>query len=129
MSNDQYHKAYKRQYLKFNKALSVTIPMDSYKSLERRAMAWNMKPTTLFRELALSQLEGVSFIPDTIEEELKALRFLILNIANNVNQMAHHSNMLKGMVDERGLLNELRNLEKTISDHTKQRLRETPLDH
>ena len=33
--------------------------------------------------------------------------------------MAHHSNMLKGMVDERGLLNELRKLEKTISDHTK----------
>ena len=37
--------------------------------------------------------------------------------------------MLKGMVDERGLLNELRKLEKTISDHTKQRLREQPLDH
>ena len=89
MSNEQYHKAYKRQYLKLNKALSVTYFPWTATEFGAPRMAWNMKPTTLFRELALSQLEGVSFIPDTIEEELKALRFLILNIANNVNQMAH----------------------------------------
>ena len=129
MSNREYHKKYKRDYLKLNKALSVTIPIENYQELESRAKAWKMKPTTLFRELALSQLDEIGLVPEFIETELKELRFLILNIANNVNQMAHHSNTIRSLVDEKGLLRELRRLEESINDYTHDRLKKVTHDH
>ena len=129
MSNAEYHKAYKRQYYKLNKSLSVTVSMDDYEALKARADELGCKPIPLLRDMALSVLYDEAFMPELVESELKELRFLILNIANNVNQMAHHSNTSRSMIDEKGLLRELRKLEESISHYTNGRLGKERHDH
>ncbi len=129
MSQADYHKAYKRQYYKLNKSLSVTVSNDDYETLKARADELGMKPIPLLRDMAFSVLHDQAFVPELVETELKELRFLILNIANNVNQMAHYSNSVRGMIDDKGLLRELRRLEESISDYTQGRLRKAPHDH
>jgi uncharacterized protein Yka (UPF0111/DUF47 family) len=62
------------------------------------------------------------FVPKEIEEELKELRFLIRNIANNVNQIAHHSNLVEKLVNENEFLMEIKKLEDAVFDYTKKRL-------
>ena len=117
MSNADYHKAYKHEYYKLNKSLSVTVSIDDYEALKVRAGEYGMKPITLLRDMAFSVLYDESFVPELVESELKELRFLILNIANNVNQMAHYSNSVRGMIDDKGLLRELRKLEEIGRAH------------
>ena len=129
MSQADYHKAYKRQYYKLNKSLSVTLSMDDYDALKARADELGTKPIPLLRDMAFAVLHDTSFVPELIEDELKELRFLILNIANNVNQMAHHSNTVRSLVDEKGLLRELRRLEESINDYTHERLKKVTHDH
>ena len=43
------------------------------------------------------------------------MKFLLRNVANNINQIAHRSNTLKVMVDERELLMQLKKLEDGIA--------------
>lgn len=129
MSQAEYHKAYKRQYYKLNKSLSVTVSMDDFAVLKARADELGMKPIPLLRDMAFSVLYDQAFTPELVESELKELRFLIMNIANNINQMAHYSNSVQGMIDNKGLLQELRKLEESISNYTHGRLRKAPHDH
>lgn len=43
------------------------------------------------------------------------MKFLLRNIATNINQISHRSNTLKVLVDEHGLLLQLQKLEEGIS--------------
>jgi ribonuclease D len=52
-----------------------------------------------------------------IKDELVSLSLLMRNIANNVNQIAHHSNTIGGLVDEHGLLQHLKKLDESVK-HT-----------
>ena len=63
-------------------------------------------------------------MPPAIEQELKELRLLMRNIANNVNQMARHSNTIRHVDDEQGLFKHLHLLEETILTYTRNRLRD-----
>jgi len=61
-----------------------------------------------------------------VESELKELRFLISNIANNVNQMARHSNTVKHVADDNAVFQRLSELDQLIVDFTDTRLRSAP---
>jgi hypothetical protein len=56
------------------------------------------------------------FVPNEIKEELRDLSLLIRNIANNINQIAYHSNMIKSLVEreEHNLLMELKRLDDSV---------------
>ena len=56
MSQAEYHKAYKRQYYKLNKSLSVTVSMDDYEALKARADELGTKPIPLLRDMAFAGL-------------------------------------------------------------------------
>ena len=124
-----YHKDYRAEYDKRTKYVNVALPMDVYRQLEVLAKREGTKVAPLFRNLALASLHSQVFVPESVEQELKELQFLIRNIANNVNQIAHHSNRVRALVDENGLLMELKGLEDQVRAYTQGRLGKGGHDH
>ena len=94
--------------------------MDGFNAV---ALKENTKAGIVIRNMALAYLQG-NRLPEigekkkleSIENELHSLSLLIRNIANNVNQMAHHSNTLNYMIEEQNLLEYLQDLDKSMKD-------------
>ena len=118
----EYHKAYRKEYAKKVRYVNVAVPLSSYNELEKLAKKEDTKVTTLLRNMSLAYMQQKTFVPKEIEDELKELRFLIRNIANNVNQIAHHSNLVEKLVNENEFLMEIKRLEDAVFDYTKKRL-------
>lgn len=118
----EYHKAYRKEYAKKVRYVNVAVPLSSYNELEKLAKKEDTKVTTLLRNMSLAYMQQKTFVPKEIEEELKELRFLIRNIANNVNQIAHHSNLVEKLVNENEFLMQIKKLEDAVFDYTKKRL-------
>lgn len=124
MVDKEYHNQYKKEYSKRVKNLNVSIPLKTYKEMQDRAEHEGVKVTSLLRNMAVAYMQKTSFVPKEIEEELKQLSLLVRNIANNVNQVAHHSNIIKGMVNENDLLAEIKKLETMVHDYTLKKLKD-----
>jgi hypothetical protein len=105
-----YRKRTKRQF----RDVSVRLPAAEYAELKSYGEANGMGLATVLREGALAQIRGSSLRSGGVEAELKELRFLLASVANNVNQMAHHSNLVRHVVDEGGALAKLQELEALI---------------
>ena len=114
----EYQKKYRSKYKKDHKRVAITLTSNEYKAFEAKAKIEGIKTTQLIKNMALYNLQQKTFVPASILDELKRLSFLIRNIANNVNQTAHYSNTIKGLVNEHGLLDHLKKLDETIKDYT-----------
>ncbi len=118
MSRAEYQKQYQQKYAKTNKRFTVSLPVSTYRDVERQAKKWKMKPATCFRDLALSGLYERAFIPPHIEKDLKEVSYLIRKISDNVNQTARHSNSLKTVIDDNEILQQIRKLEEAVIAYT-----------
>jgi len=105
-----YRKRTKRQF----RDVSVRLPASDYRELKSYADANGMGLATVLREGSLAQIRGSVLRSGGVEAELRELRFLLATVANNVNQMAHHSNLVRHVVDEGGALAKLQELEALI---------------
>ncbi len=122
MKDKNYHKEYKKEYAKTHKNIAVSVTLKEYEELEKKAKKENVKVTTLTRNMAFAYMQQKNFVPSDIGEKLDELRFLIRNVANNVNQIAHNSNLVGKLVDENNFLMEIKKLEDAVFDYTKKRL-------
>ena len=118
----EYHKAYRKEYAKKVRYVNVAVPLSSYNELEKLAKKEDTKVTTLLRNMSLAYMQQKTFVPNEIGEKLDDLRFLIRNVANNVNQIAHNSNLVGRLVNENDFLMEIKKLEDAVFEYTKKRL-------
>lgn len=118
-----YNQQYKAEYSQRMKRVSITFSNSEYSELEKRAKSESVKPATLVKNMALAYHQQVHIMPEPIKEELQELRFLIRNVANNINQIAHHSNTIQRLADENGLLLEIQKMEQIINDFVAQKLK------
>jgi len=120
-SRDDYIKSYRQEYKTRTKRVSITLSNAEYV-----AKAEGKKVTALVKEYAFASLSGGLAIPTHLQEELKQLSLLIRNIANNVNQIARHSNRVGDLIadDEQSLLSHLKPLEDEIYAYTRRELGE-----
>ncbi len=125
MATKEYHQKYRKEYAKKVKYLNVSIPMKTYREMQDLAINQDVKVSKLFRDMAIAYMQQQTYVPKEISDELKALKLLIRNVANNVNQVAHHSNIINGLVNENDLLEELRRLENIVHDYTLKRLKDS----
>lgn len=110
----QYQKQYRERTKRKFRDVSLRLSAEDYRELKSYADDNGYGMATILREGALAQIRSSHLRASGVEAELKELRFLIASIANNVNQMAHHSNLLRHVVDEGGALEKLRELEGLI---------------
>ncbi len=122
MGRREYYKQYRLANKNRTKRVSLTLSKDEYRAFARASKGQKISP--FIKACALSSLERQALIPDDIKEELSTLRFAIRNIANNVNQIAHHSNLVRGITsqDEHNLLNHIKQLEDLVMRYTEGRL-------
>lgn len=122
-ANKEYHKKYREDYKNKMKYINVAVPVSMYEELEKLSELEDKKVSALLRNMALAYMHQKTFVPNNIESELKEFTFLVRNVANNINQIAHHSNIVKHMVDENGLLMEIKKLEDMVKDYTLNQLK------
>lgn len=122
MKDKNYHKAYKREYAKTHKNITISVSLEQYEQFQKIAKNEDTKVTTLVRNMAVAYMQQKTLVPSELKGDLAKVGLLIRNIANNVNQIAHNSNRIKSLIDENALLFELKKLEDAVFDYTKKRL-------
>lgn len=122
MDRAAYMKDYRADYKTRVKIVKVTMPLSRFATLEARAKAEGSKPSTLAREFIEAGLKREARVPTEIRTELSSLSRLIRSVANNLNQIAHHSNTVRHVADERGVFQWLKALERHVADYTRGRL-------
>lgn len=118
-----YEKRYREQYAKTHRQVTITLANADYRDFAQQAKKENTKVATLIRNMATAYLHQDALMPVAVEKELADLKLLIRNIANNVNQMAHHSNRLREMTEENQLLSEIQKLETLVHEYAKSKYR------
>lgn len=117
-----YLKAYKKLYRAEKRTVSITVSADDYNRLVKAARAEGKKPTTLLHDLAFSGFYGALYVPAELKAQMSEMNFLLLNIANNVNQIAHWSNSVQREADYPRVLQHIKQLHQAVADYTANRL-------
>lgn len=123
MDKKEYLKEYRKGYTK--KRVCITVSESEYKTLEAKAKLEGVKVNTLVKNMAFYYMLNKTYVPNSVISELRELSFLIRNIANNVNQSAHYSHIIRGLVNENGLLEELKKLEDLVKSYTVEKIKKT----
>lgn len=115
----EYYKKYNQEKRKNLKDVHIYLTDDEYNYFEKVAEKEGLKVATIIKMMALIQAEKTYYLPKEIQENLNEFVFLIRNIANNINQIARHSNTIKALTDEHGLLSWLKQLEEAVKEYVK----------
>ncbi len=120
----EYQRKYREKYKTQAKRVNLTLSKEEYRDFVRAAKSEKKKTSTYIKELALAGLENQAYVPSELQDELKTLRFAIRNIANNVNQIAHYSNIVRSVSteNENNLLQHIKQLEEAIYQYTEGRI-------
>ena len=105
---------------------SVAMSVDDHRDIVRFAKDQGMSVSAILREATLHQYRNTQMQDPGVAEDLKELRFLLANFANNMNQTAHHSNRLKQVIDENGVLQSFAELDQMLRDFVEARSKPAP---
>jgi hypothetical protein len=116
MDRKEYKKNWQKEAKKRKKYVNVSFSKDEYDYIKKIADKEGEKVTPFIKALALAQAGKIDYIPKEKQDKLNEFVFMIRNIANNVNQIAKHSNTIKSLKNENGLLAYLKDLETKIKE-------------
>lgn len=97
-----YQKQYRQSYKDQAKRVNLTLSLSEHRSLQRAAKA-SGEPLSAYvkrRALEAHEVQEQAVIPEELLEQLADLDRVIRTIANNVNQMARHSNRVRQVLDD-----------------------------
>jgi len=114
-----YFKEYKKEYAKTHKRLDIYLPLEEYEEFKKIAveLGYGNKVGKVVKEFAISRKQKSYIYPPELKEKLEENTFLLRNVANNINQMAHLSNTVKQMVDEYRIFDHLKKMEDIIKTY------------
>ena len=95
-----YQKAYRESYGSRAKRVNLTFGLSECADLERAAKRSGMPLSAYVKSCALQGHSGQVEAPEDVLEQLADLSRVVRTIANNVNQMARHSNTIGQVLDE-----------------------------
>jgi len=110
-------KQYLDNYVDARKRISISLSISDYEKVKYLAELNQTKPTSYISDIVQQQLNKSPVISKQLSDEIRSIKFLLRNIATNINQIAHRSNTLKILVEDRELLLELKKLEDGIKEH------------
>lgn len=85
----------REEYRKNHKQVNCTLTKKEFRKLKKHAEKAGYTPTEYLCLAAFAYTEKKFLSPESLETELQRTRYLILNIADNINQIAHHTNRVK----------------------------------
>lgn len=122
MDRRTYLKSYRADYKGRHKRVNLTLALPDYDRLARLANRDRKPVTTIAYDHLMAALDDRPHIPQAVAAELTELKFLIANVANNINQLAHYSHTVRQFTGEGQLLTELERLQTAIETFTILRL-------
>lgn len=113
MDRKTYQKDYRQQYKAQAKRVNLTFALSEYGSVDRAARKSGEPVSAYVKRMALAAHHDTvaATIPDEVLEELADLSRVVRTIANNVNQMARHSNRIGAVLDEQEVFAHIQRLE------------------
>jgi len=99
MTRDQYQRDYRQQYKDHAKRVNLTFSLSEYRGIARSAKDAGVPVAAYVKRLALDAEGGRAPVPEELTQQLADLERVIRTIANNVNQMARHSNRIAHVLD------------------------------
>lgn len=118
----EYQKQYRKAYATKTRSIRVALTRQEYSRVEREAKQNNTTVAAFSRGQILKEpIQAVSSNINASEDAAKEVVFLLRNIANNINQMAYHSNRLRMVLDENEPLIVLQELETELKAFLKKR--------
>tara|TARA_R100000935_G_scaffold58705_1_gene97168 strand:- start:13611 stop:14024 length:414 start_codon:yes stop_codon:yes gene_type:complete len=100
MTREQYQRDYRQQYRDHAKRVNLTFSLSEFRGIARAAQQSGSPVAAYVKRLALNAHHGHVLPPEELAEQLADLERVIRTIANNVNQMARHSNRIAHVLDE-----------------------------
>jgi len=100
MTREHYQRDYRQQYKDHAKRVNLTFSLPEYRGIARAAKDAGSPVAAYVKRLALEAHDGRNSAPDELAEQLAELERVVRTIANNVNQMARHSNRIAHVLDE-----------------------------
>lgn len=115
MDRSEYQKQYRQEYKDHAKRVNLTFTLPEYRSLSRAADACGLPVASYVKRSALQTHHGGSpSAPEALAEQLADLDRVIRTIANNVNQMARHSNRIAHVLDEQEVFLHIHSLQREL---------------
>jgi|AntRauTorckE5430_2_1112549.scaffolds.fasta_scaffold01120_5 cysteine sulfinate desulfinase/cysteine desulfurase-like protein len=98
-NRSDYQRDYQKEYQARTKRVSLVLSASEHRSVKKAAQASGVPVAAYVKRLALQAHEGQSSAPEELTQQLADLERVIRTIANNVNQMARHSNRIAHVLD------------------------------
>lgn len=115
MDRSEYQKQYRQEYKDHAKRVNLTFTLSEYRSLARAASACGLPVASYVKRSAVQTHHGGSReAPEALAEQLAELDRVIRTIANNVNQMARHSNRIAHVLDEQEVFLHIQTLQREL---------------
>jgi len=117
MARPDYHKNYWQNYKKRHRQISLTLTHQEYREWESRAKAHGNRTVGQQIKAEAKAYQAQEFIPtEKLEHQLLELSRLWRGIANNLNQIAHHSNYYRELIKQEEAIALLQTLEQKARD-------------
>ncbi len=112
MDRAEYLRRYRQEYKDHAKRVTLTFSLSEYRSIARDAKAAGLPIAGYVRRLALQTPNPAkATLPEPLASEFADLDRVIRTIANNVNQMARHSNRIAHVLESQEVFLHIRDLE------------------
>jgi len=108
-----YQKEYWSNYKTKKKRVQprINLTESEYKLFHQLATDENTSVSKLIKNMAIAYEQESFLLPQSHLEQIQEFVHLVRNIANNINQIAHHSNSIKSVVNEGRIFEHLKSLE------------------
>ena len=112
----EYQKAYWSKYKDNTRRYQPRISLTDteFKTFSKLAKAEGISISKLIKNMAIAYQQESFLLPQSQLDKLDEFVYLVRNIANNINQMAHHSNSIKSVVDSGRVFDHLKMIEDEV---------------
>ena len=115
MAKKEQQKKAKEAHKLTHKRVELQLTNSQYLAFEKLAKKEGVSVNTLIKNMAVAYRDTSYFVPAELKESLDKFGWLIRNIADNINQIAHRANLLEG-IDENAVFTHLADLDKQVKD-------------
>jgi len=122
MDRKQYQQRKKQERKQTHKRVELQFTTREYAQFEKIAKKEGVTVNALIKNMAVAYRDTKHFVPAQIQESLNTLTFLIRNIANNLNQLSHSSNIFYD-IDRDRVFEHLAQMDEQVQEFVKGKLK------
>ncbi len=122
MDRASRQKLMKEERKSTHRRVEIQLTLKEYQAFKRAAKREGTTVNHLIKNMAIAYRDTSYFVPAELKQSLDGVGMLIRNIAHNINQMAHSTNIFHD-VDANRVFQYLADLDKQVQDFIHNKIR------